>query len=133
MVPLRYAHTYNNPGPFNPQLAGNIVPAVQCYVAHGGTIKTQSNSFLVKPTEKAAEVPPVSRQTVEDNLPLLTVRSDRMLVIRGSFRMFPESLSEEFKTVQSLPLNFLRKRPLVRQSTSTSDCRGVGNVLEAIL
>jgi len=68
------------------------VPAIQCYVAHGGifNMKTQFNPFLVKPIEKAEEVPPVSRQTVEENLPLLTTRSDR--IIRGSFRMFPESL-----------------------------------------
>ena len=91
MAPLRYALTHTNLGPFNPQLASNIVPAIQCYVAHGGifNINTQINSFLVKPIEKAGEVPPVSRQTVEDNLPLLTVRSDH--IIRGSFRMFPES------------------------------------------
>jgi len=53
-------------------------------------MKKQFNVSLVKPTEKAEEVPPVCRKTVEENLQILTFRSDR--IIRGSFRMFPESL-----------------------------------------
>ena len=91
MVPMRYTHAHTNPGPFNPPARGQILPAIQCYVVHGDifNMKKQSNPFLVKPIENAEEVPPVYRKTVEDNLPILTVPSGR--IIRGSFRMFAES------------------------------------------
>lgn len=62
-------HIHTNPGPINPPLVGNIVPAIQCYVAHGGifNMKTQFKPSLVKPIEKDEEVPHVSRKTVEEN------------------------------------------------------------------